>query len=210
MLEILPLVLGILLAQVSPGPNMMAVSSIALGSGRRAGVATAAGVATGVLLWSLLFALGIGAVLQAFPETITAMRLLGGGYLLFLGAKGLRAAFRRPDRGVDTAHMRTDSGQAFRTGLLVVMTNPKAALMWVAISMFLASSGPAGFRFLAVGICASASAMAIYGTYALMFSTGVAVQTYGRFFRVIEAMFGAVFGMIGAKLVTDGLRELRS
>jgi threonine/homoserine/homoserine lactone efflux protein len=48
MIEFLPLVLGVVLAQVSPGPNMMAVSSIALGAGRRAGLLTAAGVASGV------------------------------------------------------------------------------------------------------------------------------------------------------------------
>ncbi len=95
MIELLPLILGIFLAQASPGPNMMAVSSIALGSGRKAGILTATGVATGVFVWAVLFAFGIGAFLNAFPETLTAMKLLGGSYLLYLGLKALRSAWQR-------------------------------------------------------------------------------------------------------------------
>ena len=55
---------------------------------------TAVGIAFGVLVWATLFAFGIGAVLQAYPETLTAMRLIGGGYLLYLGIRSLRAAMR--------------------------------------------------------------------------------------------------------------------
>ena len=90
------------------------------------------------------------------------------------------------------------------------MTNPKAALMWVAVSMFLASAGLSGPLFLLIGLGAALSAMLIYGGYALVFSTGIAVRTYGRFFRLIEASFGAVFGFVGTKLVMVGLRDLRS
>jgi hypothetical protein len=49
----------------------------------------------------------------------------------------------------------------------------------------------------------------IYGAYALIFSTGVVMRVYARFFRAIEGGFGAIFGAIGAKLFIDGVRELR-
>ena len=81
MFEVAGVFAGIVLAQISPGPNLMAVSSIALGGGRMPGAIAAVGVATGVFIWSILFAFGIGALLKAFPQAITAMRLLGGGYL---------------------------------------------------------------------------------------------------------------------------------
>ena len=210
MFELLPLIFGIFLAQVSPGPNMLAVSSIALGTGRSAGVLTAAGVATGVFVWAMLFTFGIGAFLKAFPDTITAMKLMGGGYLLFLGLKALRAAARRPGPERETAGRKTTGMRAFRTGLLVVLTNPKAALMWVAVSTFLAATELTNLQFLIVGLCVAMSAMGIYGVYALLFSTGFATRTYGRFFRVIEASFGALFGLIGAKLLVDGVRAIRA
>ena len=90
------------------------------------------------------------------------------------------------------------------------MTNPKAALMWVAVSMFLASSGVVGPLLVLIGLGASLSAMLICGAYALVFSIGIAIRTYGRFFRLIEASFGAMFGFVGANLVMDGRRDLRS
>ncbi|HMB48942.1 MAG TPA: LysE family translocator [Afifellaceae bacterium] len=210
MIEFVPLILGIFLAQASPGPNMMAVSSIALGSGRRAGMLTAAGVATGVFVWAILFAFGVGAFLNAFPQTITAMKLIGGGYLLYLGLKALRTAFSGEANVGSAAAARKTGAQAYGTGLLVVLTNPKAALMWVAVSMFLASAHSSSMQYLIVGVCVSLSAGAIYGVYAFLFSTGIALRAYGRVFRFVEAGFGMVFGAIGAKLVADGIRELRT
>ena len=89
---------------------------------------------------------------------------------------------------------------------LVVLTNPKAALMWVAVSMFLATTHGAHAALVLIGGMAAISAMVIYGTYAVLFSTGVAVRAYQRFFRTINGLFGAVFGVIGGRLLIDGLR----
>jgi threonine/homoserine/homoserine lactone efflux protein len=209
-IEIATVFLGVCLAQASPGPNMMAVAAAALGTDRRSGVATAMGIALGVFCWALLFSLGIGTLLIAFPETLTAMKFLGGAYLLYLGLRSLRTA-ARPAAGAGPARPEPIApAAALRRGLLVVMTNPKAALMWVAITMFLTSAHLTTVDFLLIGAGASASAMAIYGTYAVLFSSGVAVRAYTRFFRIIEASFGALFGVIGAKLVVDGIRSVRN
>jgi threonine efflux protein len=35
-------------------------------------------------------------------------------------------------------------------------------------------------------------------------------RTYGRFFRLIEGSFGALFGIIGARVVLDGIKGLRA
>lgn len=210
MIEIATVFLGIMLAQMTPGPNMMAVASVSLGASRTSGLMTAAGIATGVFIWAILFALGIGALLNAFPETLTAMRFIGGGYLIFLSLKALRSAFRHGKEPRIRTAANMGAPAAYRRGLLVVMTNPKAAMMWVAISMFLASSNVDAMRFLAIGLGASVSAMIIYGCYALLFSTGAAVRAYTRLFAVIEVSFGAIFGIAGGKLVLDGVRALRS
>jgi threonine/homoserine/homoserine lactone efflux protein len=210
MIQVAALFLGIFLAQVSPGPNLMAVSSASLGSGRMLGISTAAGIATGVFICAVLFALGIGAFLNAFPQAITSMRFLGGGYLIYLSVQALRSACRGKESAPVAARSKVNAAAAYRRGLVVVMTNPKAALMWVAISMYVASMGLPALTFLAIGIGASASAMLVYGAYALLFSTGVFMRGYARFSRYIEASFGAVFGIFGANLVLDGVREFKA
>lgn len=210
MIELLPLFIGVFLAQISPGPNLMAVASIALGSGRRAGVATASGVATGVLVWAVLFTFGLAAIFDLYPQTIIAMKMLGGSYLLYLAAKAGYSAWHhssvqfKPDEAVVSPVM------AWKTGILVVLTNPKAALMWVAISTFLASQNQSAAYFLVVGACVSLSAMAIYSTYAFLFSTGVVSRSYGKVSRYVEIGFAATFGLLGGKLLFDSIRELRT
>jgi len=212
-LEIGTVMFGIALAQISPGPNMMAVSAAALSGGRRAGVLTASGIATGVFIWSILFSFGIGTIIDAFPQTVTAMKLLGGAYFLYLALKSLRSSLKNQDHQPKGSRAETAprlGRVSYRTGLLVVLTNPKAAMMWVAVSMFLASVHGAHSALVLIGVMAALSAMMVYGTYAVLFSTGVAVRTYQRFFRVIDASFGAIFGLIGGRLLIDGLRALRN
>lgn len=209
MIDVLPLALGILLAQASPGPNMMAVSAAAMGAGRGAGVLTAAGVASGVLVWALLCAAGMGAVIAGAPAALTLLKLAGGGYLLILALRALRSA-ARPGPAGQPAAVSMRGGGAWTRGLVIVLTNPKAALMWVAVAAYLAGSAAPPAAYVAVGIGASASAFAIYGGYALLFSTRAATRGYARPRRGLDAAFGVVFGGLGARLVGDGLRDLRT
>ena len=209
MLEIATLLFGILLAQISPGPNLVAVAGAALGSGRTVGIATALGVAFGVLFWAAGFALGVGAIIAAYPETLTAMRLVGGGYLLYLGIRGVAGALRGGGGGSMSASQAMGSREGFRRGLLVNSTNPKTAIMWVAIAMVLAGIGSSPLQMFLLGIVVSLSAAMVYSTYAVLFSTGLAHRGYQRFYRWVDGAFGLVFGSVGGKMIWDGLKEVR-
>ena len=122
-------------AAISPGPNMVAVASRALGSGRTSAFATACGIALGAFGWAMLCALGFGALFEAVPVLLRILGLLGGVYLAWLGFKGWRAALTgqggeiapQPGRGLraDLLH-----------GLVVTATNPKVALLWASLATF--------------------------------------------------------------------------
>ncbi|MCC0014375.1 MAG: LysE family transporter, partial [Rhodobiaceae bacterium] len=51
--------LGIVAAQLAPGPNLMAVASTGLGQGRRAALFVALGVAVGSAVWIVVTTLGL-------------------------------------------------------------------------------------------------------------------------------------------------------
>lgn len=200
---------GLALAQIAPGPNLLAVAGAALGQGRVAAVFTALGIATAIFVWVSLVAFGLGTVLLVYPSLLTGMKLLGGGYLCFLAAKALLAA-RRGGATAFHADARTDltPGAAWRRGLLVNLTNPKSALVWAAVGTFLYGSGLSAAQVAGFAPVGFTSALLIYGTYGLLFSSGPARRTYGRFAHLFEAMFGLAFGVIGGKLVLDGMGEL--
>ncbi|MEM0899019.1 MAG: LysE family translocator [Pseudomonadota bacterium] len=202
--------LGVVAAQASPGPNLVAVASTSLSQGRVAGLAVVGGVASGMLVWSLATAFGLSVVLELFPASLIALKLLGGAYLLWLAIKGVRSALaNRPGAITPTAKPITVTGAYFK-GLFVLLTNPKAVLMWAAVSSFLFGRGLSALEVLAFGPVGAFSGLIVYGTYAWLFSTGLAMRSYQRFARWIEFAFAATFGAFGATLVRDALSEARS
>lgn len=202
-------IIGVALAQASPGPNMMAVAGAALSQGRAAALHTVAGVAFAMLVWTAAVAFGLASVLAAFPFLMTGMKLIGGAYLCYLGAKALQAAWQGKAASIVPAKKMRTPFENWRRGLLVVLTNPKAALMWIAVGTFLFGSGLSTLQVIGFGPLAFVSATLIYGAYGLLFSTKVVMSAYGRFFRAVETLFGAVFGLLGIRLVMDAFEAIK-
>ena len=91
----------------------------------------------------------------------------------------------------------------------VVLTNPKAALMWSAIATFLYGAGLPMLAVLAFGPLVAISATIIYGGYGVLFSSPLAGRTYARFARQVELLFGVAFGTLGGLLLLAGVRAMR-
>lgn len=195
-------------AQAAPGPNFVAVAAAALGQGRRAALCVTLGVASGVLLWVTAVAFGLAVLLDLFPALLTAMKILGGCYLLYVALKAARSLIAPASSGT----IRADGGfgsdfRNWRFGLFVVLSNPKAGLMWIAIASFLFGQGLDTRSVFAFGPVGALSASVVYGAYAFLFSTGRMTLAYQKFQRWFEAAFAAAFGAMGAALVLSGLRE---
>lgn len=210
MLEAYLIVLiGVCAAQAAPGPNLMAVAGAGLGQSRRAALFVVSGVASGVLIWAGAVAYGLGELFRALPVALTVLKFVGGLYLLFLGAKALMAVVRGNSTTIKASPVTLTDFGAWRRGFIVVMTNPKAALMWSAVATFLFGVGLSRVQVLAFGPIAALSALAIYGAYGFLFSTNAVANIYSRFTRAIEAVLGVTFGALGMVLVDAGIRDLR-
>ena len=118
---------GTVAAQLAPGPNLLAVASVALGQGRSAALCVAAGVASGVLLWVAAFAFGISSLFHAYPAMGIALQFVGGAYFLYVAFRAIRSSRQVAANPLKTTAAQTNLSKAFRRGLLVVLTNPKAA-----------------------------------------------------------------------------------
>lgn len=193
-----------LLGIFSPGPNIMAVIGTSMEAGRKSGISLALGVATGSLLWAILAAVGLSALLSTYASALFFIKLFGGAYLLWLAYKSFKAA-------TSSGHLqakeleggkRSNWGYALR-GFIIQMTNPKAALAWVAIiSLGLAQDAPIWVAGIIIGGTFILS-IAMHVTYAVAFSTPVMVRAYSKARRYIQATLGAFFTFAGIKLLTD-------
>lgn len=191
---------------MSPGPNVFNTIGLALGSGRRAGLAAAAAIGPGVLLWGAAATLGAAALFRAFPAAEAALALAGGALLLWFGARYLRrAAAAGPEaraRGGVTPR------EAFLRAVAILVANPKALTTWLMIlTLFPAAHATAGPR---AALVLGMAAIAGFGhaLYALAFSSGPAAALYARAARWIDAGVGLAFVALGAKLIAGRLAAL--
>ncbi len=85
------------LGMFSPGPNILSVIGTSMAVRRKAGIALAIGISAGSFLWASMTAIGPTALIAAYASVLTAIKIVGGLYLLCLAFKAFRsAASRKP------------------------------------------------------------------------------------------------------------------
>lgn len=203
-----------------PGADFAVVVRNALDS-RRAGVATAVGVAGGLLVHTALAVAGLAAVLVAVPALFGAVQLLGGGYLLYLGARALSAAFRHPAATPDAAadgtpaaddipagagHPAAPLGTArsLRQGFLANALNPKAPVLFLSLlPQFVPAGQPALPRTLLLAALVVAMALVWFPVVALLVDRLGTWLRRPRVARALQATTGALLTVLGGVLLVE-------
>jgi RhtB (resistance to homoserine/threonine) family protein len=129
-----------LLAAASPGPDFAFVTRQSLVHGRRAGLLASAGIALGLSIHIVYSAAGLAAVIAHSVHWMTAIKLLGGAYLLYLGIKGLRARAGAPDPG-QARDLPDSAWRQVLGGFLCNAFNPKAPIYVLALFTVVLSPG---------------------------------------------------------------------
>lgn len=170
-----------------PGPDTVTVLSQGATRGRRAGIETALGVSTGVMVHATAVALGLAALLEAVPTAYAVVKLVGAAYLLYLGATTLRS-----DDPLDTpGRSGTADSQPYRAGFIVNATNPKVAIFFLAFLPAFAGSGPdTGLRILVLGVTYSVLSGLYLGTVGVAAGSVQSALESPRAMRGIRVLSG--------------------
>lgn len=182
--------LGVWLAAIaSPGPDLVQI--IRVGSkDRRSGVLCALGIMVGNTIWIVASLAGLSALIQAFPQILSVLQLLGGAYLLWMGVGAIRAS------GVEIPQNR-QVNRPFVTGVLTNLSNPKAVLFFGAIFA----------QFAHIGWLA-APALIVTGTiWFVGFALGVRAMSrvISEHGTLIDATTGAIFIALAIWMLWEGL-----
>jgi threonine/homoserine/homoserine lactone efflux protein len=154
---------SVLLA-VTPGPAVFYIITRSLAQGRRAGLASVAGVALGNLGNALGAALGLAALFAISSLAFTVVKYAGAAYLVYLGIKALRKPAEVGQAALGTA----DTRRIFRDGFLVALLNPKTAIFFAAfLPQFMSPNGSVVGQSLLLG----ATFVAIAGTTDTIYAT---------------------------------------
>jgi threonine/homoserine/homoserine lactone efflux protein len=187
---------------LSPGPNVLNTITTAMGSGRAAGMASAAAVGLGIGIWCLGMALGMTAVFAMVPYAQETLTVMAAGLLIWFATKYLRAGWLGWSgqevtlRGV--AGLRP--AQSFARSLTINATNPKALTTWIAILGIFptAAAGAGDIAILTLGACLLS--LTIHAGYAAVFSTRRAADFYLRAAPVINVAVGTFFLLFAVRL----------
>lgn len=127
-LGVISVSLGMVLA---PGPNMMYLVARSTSQGRRAGVISLGGVVAGFLIYLVSTNLGLAVLLTAVPQLLTAIKVAGALYLLWLAWKTVKpggvSVFTVQDVSPDSPR------RLFMMGLMTNLLNPKIAILYISI-----------------------------------------------------------------------------
>ena len=115
---------------VIPGPTILTVISYSIAHGRRANVPLVAAVALGDSTALALSLLGLGALLATSALWFATVKLVGGLYLLYLGAKLLRTGISSSE--LPLPKVPSSLWRLFANTYLVTALNPKGMVFFVA------------------------------------------------------------------------------
>lgn len=208
--------LGVWFAAIcSPGPDLLCLARIATRS-RARGLAAAAGIVAGIVVWLVLTLAGLGALLAAAPWLLVVLQIAGGAYLLWLGFSALRAGVRQlRSPSLDDAHLTspppaTDSRPtgAFLQGLLTNLSNPKAVIFFGAVFTRFITPGMGFAPQLLIVVVLVACAIAWFGGVAWGLGLPRFAEKLHRAGPWIDAVSGAVFIALAIAVIVEGATSL--
>lgn len=127
------LFLGVMIVfSFTPGPANLFAIATGVRAGPRAALIGVAGMNAATLVWIAAAALGLGALVAAFPAQFHLIAIAGGLYVAWLGGKALWAAATNTAAPIHAARGAAPNA-AFRDGFAVQIANPKIIVFFTAV-----------------------------------------------------------------------------
>jgi threonine/homoserine/homoserine lactone efflux protein len=191
-----------------PGPSVLFVIGRTLALGRRAGLLSVVGNASGMLVQTSLVALGVGAIVAQSIVVLTIIKFAGAAYLVFLGIQAIR--HRRDvsapvEQGAPRSTLRLLS-----EGFVVGITNPKSIIFFVAIlPQFIdPAAGAIPLQLAELGLVFVLLALIMDSTW--VFTAGAARQWFARSPKRLSQLGvagGVVMIGLGGALAVTGVKN---
>jgi threonine/homoserine/homoserine lactone efflux protein len=194
---------GILL-NLMPGPDTAYIIGRSIAQGRRAGIASAFGITLGSLCHTVAAALGLSAFLAASAFAFSAVKLIGGAYLIYLGVRMILSRAR--ELHVPSQFRSRDTVATFRQGMITNLLNPKVALFFLAfLPQFIDPASPMKVpAFIALGLTFVTTGTIwclILAWFASTFSQRLRDSTTVA--NVLNRTVGSLFVFLGLRLATS-------
>ncbi|MDQ5826702.1 MAG: LysE family translocator [Chloroflexota bacterium] len=202
---------------ITPGVDMALVARSALSRGRNAAFMTTLGIITGLPIHAFLSAVGLSVILSQSALAFETVKLLGAGYLIYLGVRTIVSAGKGGGKhdqqaGVEAAQppalSRAETRRlylrSYVEGLLNNLLNPKVALFYLTfLPQFMSPGDPVVARSLLMSLIHAAEGIIWLMLYAYFLSRLGAIMNRPRVKRNIERATGLLLVGLGVRLVWE-------
>ena len=191
-----------LLAAASPGPDFALVSRQALLQGRRAGLWVSLGIALGLGIHIAYSAAGLATLIAHSTMWMSAIKLIGGSYLLYLGFQGIRA---KAQSGVITNEpaviMDVAAHRLVGKGFLCNALNPKAPIYFLSLFTIVLSPNLPASTLVVYGVWIMLLQLFWFSLITLFFSQPTIRRRFLAISHWIDRVFGVAMVGLGLKVL---------
>jgi threonine/homoserine/homoserine lactone efflux protein len=186
---------------ISPGPNNIYVITQGMTRGRKATFKAVAGASAGDMIQVLAAYFGLAALLQASSLAFLIVKILGAGYLFYVGVK---CFFATGELLNDSTEAKDKGGNLFFTGFLTSALNPKTTLFFLSfLPQFIDNKSPFahqqmllfGTMFVILGFLVMSTYAFLAGKLKMWLADNERIQTYFHW------LTGTIFIGFGLRLV---------
>lgn len=183
-----------------PGPDILFVLTQSISQGKKAGIATASGLCTGVLAHTTAAALGISALVYKSALAFEIVKYAGATYLLYLALHALKES----EELISSTPVREANAFAlYKRGIFMNVLNPKVALFFLAfLPQFVnTDSGNVPVQMIFLGVVFMVQAWLIFSVISVFAGTvGEKIVRKPGIGRYINWGKAGIFTFIGIKL----------
>jgi threonine/homoserine/homoserine lactone efflux protein len=209
----------VVLGAMSPGPDFAVVSRHSALGGRGPGLAASAGVASGMVVNTVMAMIGLGAALAASKTLYTIVKLIGAAYLVYLGVTALwslrakrsgaapaeasGAAEATESPAPEPVPVESRLWTAYRRGFFANFLNPKVVVFLVTLMPQFLPKRPTVEEQVLLGIVTVVMVLLWFSTVALLVSLLRKAFQRPRVAKVINGLTGVALIAVAGKIALD-------
>lgn len=142
--DFLAFIITALLINLTPGPAMLFCINQSQNYGVKSGVLAAFGVESGVFVYVIATAFGLGIFFDKYPNFFKGIQILGMGYLIYLAYQSWP---KKKSLLSEESVAQKNRGNNFLKGLFINLTNPKIGVFFISLMPQFVSQNQANSRF---------------------------------------------------------------
>ena len=196
-----------LLLNLAPGNDMIYVASRSISQGIKAGIISALGVFIGCFVHILAAVFGLSVIIMQSTLLFEIIKLLGAGYLIYLGIK---AFINKSDFNDDIATLpKVNTWKLLKQGIITNALNPKVALFFLSfLPQFIQVSSPLyKMQLFSLGLWFDLQGTLVLMIVAILLGkTSKLIKRNKKFWRIQGKVTGLILIALGIKVALSSKR----